>query len=215
MPALRVDEHKAVAETAVHEHRDRRQIVALVDGDEIGADVLLADVEFVLAGEPPVPLARAHVGEEDELDAVGLDQPFLERARDVVIAAGDGEFQLRHLFSPRIALSPLIPAQTGIQGCILRALDLWLLDPRFRGDERRRPTKLSSWLASPRQWKDRRAAPRRIARARPRATQDPPLRRCAPAPDRARADRPSRRRRRCARSRKPASAPGYARRPWP
>ena len=73
--------------------------VALVAGDEIGADVLLADVELGLARQPPVPLARAHVGEEDELEPGGLDQPFLERADDVVVAGGDRQSQLGHSMS--------------------------------------------------------------------------------------------------------------------
>ena len=80
----------------MQEHRDAADRVALVAGDEIGADILLADVELGLAREPPVPLARAHVGEEDEVEPVGLDRPFLERADDVVVAAGDGQLQLCH-----------------------------------------------------------------------------------------------------------------------
>jgi hypothetical protein len=35
-------------------------------------------------------LARAHAGEHDELDAVGLHGAVAERAHDLVIAAGDG-----------------------------------------------------------------------------------------------------------------------------
>ena len=74
MPDVGVDEHEAVAEAAMQEHRDRRERLALVADHEIGADVLLADVEFMLAAHPPVPLARAHVGEEHEVEAVGLDR---------------------------------------------------------------------------------------------------------------------------------------------
>ena len=91
-----VDEDEAVAEAAVQEHRDRGERLALVADHEIGADILLADVEFVLAAHAPMALARAHVGEEDEIEAVGLDRAFLERHDDVVVAAGDGQSQLRH-----------------------------------------------------------------------------------------------------------------------
>ena len=65
--------------------------VAAIARHEIGADILLADVELHLAGDPPVPLARSHLGEEDELEAAGLDGAFLERLHDIVVAAGNGE----------------------------------------------------------------------------------------------------------------------------
>ena len=56
----------------MQEHRDRGQRLALVARHEVGADVLLADVELVLAAHAPVALARPHVGEEDEVEAFGL-----------------------------------------------------------------------------------------------------------------------------------------------
>src|SRR5688572_18010158 len=107
-----VDEHEAVAEAPVHEHRDSSEFVPLVDGDEIGADVFFADVELGLAGEPPMPLARTHVREEDQLDAGALDQPFLERAHDVVVAAGDGQLKLGHSCSSRSA-NPVHSRESG------------------------------------------------------------------------------------------------------
>ena len=50
----------------------------------------------------PMPLARSHIGKEDELEAGGFDQPFLERAYDVVVAGGDGQSQLGHSASPTV-----------------------------------------------------------------------------------------------------------------
>ena len=91
-----VDEDEAVAEAAMQEDRDRRQCRALVACHEVGADVLLADVEFVLASHAPVALARPHVGEKDQIEPVGLDGAFDQRLDDVVVAAGDGESQLCH-----------------------------------------------------------------------------------------------------------------------
>ena len=93
---LGVDEDKAVAEAPVQEHRNRGQRLAAVARHVIAADIDLADVELGLARHAPVPLARAHAGEHHELDAVGLHGAVRERAHDLVVAAGNGEFQLRH-----------------------------------------------------------------------------------------------------------------------
>src|SRR5262249_6215415 len=72
----------------------------LVARHEIGADVLLAHVELVLARQPPVALARAHVGEQEELDSVGLHGPVLERTHDLVVAAGNGQSELARHATP-------------------------------------------------------------------------------------------------------------------
>ena len=96
MPEFGVDEDEAVAKAAVQEHRDRGQRFAAVAAHEIAADIDLADVELGLARHAPVALARAHAGEHDQLDAVGLHGAVAERAHDLVVAAGDGQFQLRH-----------------------------------------------------------------------------------------------------------------------
>src|SRR5580704_1299336 len=66
----------------------------------IAADIDLADVELGLARHAPMALARAHAGEHDQLDAVGLHGAVAERADDLIVAAGDGEFQLRHYNIP-------------------------------------------------------------------------------------------------------------------
>src|SRR5262249_46570335 len=79
---------------AMQEHRDGGDRMVLIAGDEIGAGVLLADVEFGFAREPPMSLTRAHIGQKDELEAGGLDQPFLERAENVVLAGGEGHSRL-------------------------------------------------------------------------------------------------------------------------
>ena len=91
-----VDEHEAVPEAAVQEHWDGGERRALVARHVVGADVLLADVELVLASHAPVPLARPHVGEEDEVEAVGRDGAFDQRLDDVIVATGDGESELCH-----------------------------------------------------------------------------------------------------------------------
>jgi len=44
---------------------------ALIADHVIGADILLADVEFVLAAHAPVALARPHLGQENEIEPVG------------------------------------------------------------------------------------------------------------------------------------------------
>src|SRR5262245_28166171 len=80
----------------MQEYRDSADRMVLIAGDEIGADILLADIELGLACESPVPLARARVGEEDQLETGRLDQSFLERADNVVVAGGDGQSQLGH-----------------------------------------------------------------------------------------------------------------------
>ena len=91
-----VDEDEAVAEAAMQEHRNGGQRLALVADHEIGADIFLADVEFVLAAHAPVALARPHVGQEDEFEPIRLDRTLLERADDVVVAAGDCQSQFAH-----------------------------------------------------------------------------------------------------------------------
>jgi hypothetical protein len=50
------------------------------------------------AQEPPVPRGGIHVGEDGQLDAVGLDRAFLQRADDLIVATGqrNGEF-FRHI----------------------------------------------------------------------------------------------------------------------
>ena len=58
-PGRGVDEDKAVAEAAMQEDRNGGQRLALVADHEIGADILFADVEFVLAAHAPVPFARS------------------------------------------------------------------------------------------------------------------------------------------------------------
>src|SRR5262249_12613359 len=69
---------------------------------EIGADIGFADVELGFARHAPMALARAHAGEHDEIEAIGRDRAFLERAYDLVIAAGHGQSELfRHRISPR------------------------------------------------------------------------------------------------------------------
>src|SRR5262249_53779797 len=85
-----------VAEAAMQEHRNGGDRVAAVARHEISADILLADVELHLAGEPPMPLARAHVGQEDELEAAGLDRTLLEGLHAVVITARNRQAQLGH-----------------------------------------------------------------------------------------------------------------------
>ena len=89
---LGVDEDKAVAEAPVQKHRDRGQRLAAVARHVIAADIDLADVELGLARHAPVPLARAHAGEHDELDTVGLHGAVAQRTHDLVVAAGDGQF---------------------------------------------------------------------------------------------------------------------------
>ena len=58
----RIDEDEAVTKAAVQEHRNSSQWLVLVADHEIGADIFLADVEFVLAAHAPMALARPHIG---------------------------------------------------------------------------------------------------------------------------------------------------------
>ncbi len=93
---LGVDEDEAVAEAAMQEDGNGGERLALVADHVIGADVLLADVELVLAAHAPVPLARAHLGEEDQLETFGLDRAFDQRLHDIVVAGGDRQPELAH-----------------------------------------------------------------------------------------------------------------------
>jgi hypothetical protein len=91
-----VDEDEAVAETAMQEHRDRGERLAAVALHIVAADIGFADIEFVLARHAPMPLARAHVGQHDKVDAVRRHRAIAQCARNLIIAAGHGQFQLRH-----------------------------------------------------------------------------------------------------------------------
>ena len=56
-----VDEQEAVSKAPVEEYGDPGERMVLVAGDEIGADIVFADIELGLARQPPMPFARAHV----------------------------------------------------------------------------------------------------------------------------------------------------------
>ena len=87
----RVDEHEAVAEAPVQEHRQRGDRHALVARHDVGRARRLRHVEVAVADEAPVPRRRIHVGEHGEVDAVRLDLALLEGAHDLVVAAREGE----------------------------------------------------------------------------------------------------------------------------
>ena len=59
-------------EAPMQENRYRRKGFAPLADHEIGADVFLAHVEFVLAPHAPVTLARTHICEEYEVEAARL-----------------------------------------------------------------------------------------------------------------------------------------------
>src|SRR5215217_4589156 len=96
IPEVVLTKDEAVPETPMQEHRDAGDRVALLARYEIGADVFLADIEFRFPRQPPMPFARSHVGEKDELKSGGLDQAFLQRANDVVVTGRDRQSELRH-----------------------------------------------------------------------------------------------------------------------
>ena len=50
----------------------------------------------MLAAHAPVPLARAHLCQKDDVDAVGLNRAFLEGPYNVVVAAGYRQLKLCH-----------------------------------------------------------------------------------------------------------------------
>ena len=101
----RVDEDKAVTKSAMQEDRNGGERLALVADHEIGADILLADVELVLAAHAPVAFARSHVGEKNEVEAVGLHRSLFERAHDVIVAARHRQCELAHLSFPGAQLN--------------------------------------------------------------------------------------------------------------
>ncbi len=59
---------------------ERRAVVAL---HEISADIGLAHVELGLARHAPVPLARSHPGQHDEIEAIGVRLAPSLRARTI------------------------------------------------------------------------------------------------------------------------------------
>jgi hypothetical protein len=91
---------------------------------EISPDIGLADVELGLARHAPVPFARVHVGQHDEIEPVGADRSFLERAHDLVITAGNRQPEFsRHAAS----LSPngrSCPAKAGHPVIVARAIEV-------------------------------------------------------------------------------------------
>ena len=67
-----VDEHEAVAEAAMQEHRDGAERPVIVARRQIRRDRDLGHVEFVVAQEAPMARRRIHVGQDGEVDAVDL-----------------------------------------------------------------------------------------------------------------------------------------------
>src|SRR5258708_4981840 len=66
----------------------------------VGAAVELVDVAGLAARDLVVDVARAGIARDRELDALGLDRAFLERAHDLVVADHHRELQLsRHGYS--------------------------------------------------------------------------------------------------------------------
>jgi len=91
---LGIDEHEAVPEAPVQEHRNRGQRLAAIAAHVIAADIDFADVELGLARHAPMPFARAHAGEHEQFQAVGLHGAVAQRAHDLVVAAGHGQLEL-------------------------------------------------------------------------------------------------------------------------
>ena len=95
-----VDEHEAVAEAAMQEHRNGAERPVVVARREIRRARDLGHVEFAVAQEAPVARRRIHVGEYGEIDAVDRDPAADQRTHDLVVAAGQREAQFfRHLVS--------------------------------------------------------------------------------------------------------------------
>ena len=78
----------------MQEHRQRHELLAHAARDQIGAARQLDDVELAPVHEAVMAGVAVHVGEERQLDAVRLDDAFLQRPDDLVVAAGDGELEL-------------------------------------------------------------------------------------------------------------------------
>ena len=72
-----IDEHEAVAEAAMQEHRDGADRPVVVARGEIGRGRDFGDVEFVVAQETPMPRRRIHVGQDGEIDAVDLHRAVI------------------------------------------------------------------------------------------------------------------------------------------
>ena len=86
-----VDEHEAVTEAAMQEHRDGAERPVIVTRREIGRSGHLGHVEFAVVEEAPMSRRRIHVSQDGEIDAVDRDLAVDQRADDLVIAAGQGE----------------------------------------------------------------------------------------------------------------------------
>src|SRR6185437_3618284 len=99
-----VDEGKAMAKAPVQKHRNGGERLAAIAAHQKAADIDFADVKFGLARHAPMALARPHAGQHDELDAIALDRTVRERPYDLIVAAGDGQFQLCHS-GPRVRSS--------------------------------------------------------------------------------------------------------------
>ena len=75
----------------MQENRYRAEGLTPFTDHEIGADVFLAHIEFVLAPHAPVTLARTHVCQEDEVEATRLYRAIDQRPHNIVVAAGDAQ----------------------------------------------------------------------------------------------------------------------------
>ena len=92
-----VDEDETVPEPAMQKYRNGCPCDAALARHEIRAGIELADVVFVAARHPPVPLARSGVSEHRQIDAVGLNRSLYQWAGDLVITASQRQLELfRH-----------------------------------------------------------------------------------------------------------------------
>ena len=74
-----VDEHEAVAEAPMQEHRNGRDRHAAVTCHDVGRAGSFGHVEMALAQEAPVAGGRVHIRQDREVDAVRRDGSVQER----------------------------------------------------------------------------------------------------------------------------------------
>ena len=77
----------------MEEDRQRDIGVIAISRHVIAAEIELTGMAFGVAADAPMTVARRGGAEHGEVDAVGLDAAFLQRSDDLVVTAGQRDFE--------------------------------------------------------------------------------------------------------------------------
>src|SRR4051812_7847597 len=93
-----------MTEAAMGENRYRAERKVLIPRRHVARARHLRHVELAAAQEPPVARRRPHVGQYRELDPFRAHDAFLQGPHDLVVTAGESQFQFARHERPLIRI---------------------------------------------------------------------------------------------------------------